>query len=122
MLGGIVAYSNEVKEGTVGVSHELLVKHGAVSGEVALALADGARKRLGADVGVGVTGIAGPGGGSDEKPVGTVWVALSAGEDQRIVRETRLSGTRAEVRERTTTLALHLLRQLLLGESDIART
>ncbi|HEX2701995.1 MAG TPA: competence/damage-inducible protein A [Solirubrobacteraceae bacterium] len=118
VLGGIVAYSNEVKESAVGVPHATLVEFGAVSEQVALALADGARERLGADLGIGVTGIAGPGGGTAEKPVGLVWVAVSSRGGARVVRQTRMPGGRADIRERTTTLALHLLRRLLLGESD----
>ncbi len=118
LRGGIVAYSNEIKESLVGVDHQLLAEHGAVSGEVALALADGARERLGATIGVGVTGVAGPGGGTAAKPVGTVWVAVSSSAGRSIVRHTMLRGSRAEVRERTTTVALHLLRRLLLGEDD----
>jgi nicotinamide-nucleotide amidase len=100
------------------VPHATLVEFGAVSAETALALADGARERLGADLAVGVTGIAGPGGGTAEKPVGLVWVAVSSRDGARIVRQARMPGGRADIRERTTTLALHLLRRLLLGESD----
>jgi nicotinamide-nucleotide amidase len=118
VLGGIVAYSNEVKEAAVGVPHATLAEFGAVSAETALALADGARERLGADLAVGVTGIAGPGGGTAEKPVGLVWVAVSSRDGARIVRQARMPGGRADIRERTTTLAVHLLRRLLLGESD----
>jgi nicotinamide-nucleotide amidase len=83
-----------------------------VSPEVARALADGARARFGADLGIGITGIAGPGGGSAEKPVGTVCLCVSApwGVDERVVR---LPGSRADVRDRTTTVALHMLRGLL---------
>jgi nicotinamide-nucleotide amidase len=120
LRGGIVAYSDEVKEALVGVGHDVLVRHGAVSAQTALALADGARGRLSCDIGVGVTGIAGPGGGSAEKPVGLVFVAASAHDGRHIVRRSQLPGNRAEVRERTTTLAMHLLRRLLLGESDAA--
>jgi nicotinamide-nucleotide amidase len=118
VLGGIVAYSNAVKEALAGVPHALLEERGAVSAEVAAALADGARARIGADLGIGVTGIAGPDGGSEDKPVGLVWVAVSAGDGARIVRQTRLPGGRADIRDRSTTLALHLLRRLLLGERD----
>jgi nicotinamide-nucleotide amidase len=118
LLGGIVAYSNAVKESLVGVPAALLETHGAVSAEVAVALADGARARLGADVGIGVTGIAGPDGGSEEKPVGLVWVAVSGPDGARLVRQMRLPGGRADIRDRSTTLALHLLRRLLLGERD----
>jgi nicotinamide-nucleotide amidase len=116
--GGIVAYSNAVKESAVGVPHSTLEDFGAVSAETALALADGARARLGADLGIGVTGIAGPGGGSEEKPVGLVWVAVSSREGRRIVRRSLVPGARAEIRDRSTTLALHLLRRLLGGDSD----
>jgi nicotinamide-nucleotide amidase len=118
VLGGVVAYSNEVKESAVGVPHATLVEFGAVSRETAAALADGARERLGADIGIGVTGIAGPGGGTEEKPVGLVWVAVSSREGARIVRRSLVPGGRADIRDRSTTLALHLLRRLLLGESD----
>jgi nicotinamide-nucleotide amidase len=118
VLGAIVAYSNSVKESAVGVARATLVEFGAVSSETAVALADGARERLGADVGIGVTGIAGPEGGSEEKPVGLVWVAVSSREGARIVRRSLVPGTRAEIRDRATTLALHLMRRLLAGESD----
>lgn len=122
LRGGLVAYSDEIKERLAGVPSELLVAHGAVSAETALALADGARERFDAEIGVGVTGIAGPGGGSAEKPVGLVWIAASAADDRRLVRRVQLPGGRADVRERATTVALHLLRRLLLGESDPAPT
>ncbi|MGN6373033.1 MAG: competence/damage-inducible protein A [Solirubrobacteraceae bacterium] len=114
VLGGIVAYSNEVKTAQAGVSSELIERHGAVSEPVAKALAHGARERLGADVGIGVTGIAGPGGGSEEKPVGLVWVSVVCGEqDAGLTRSVRLPGDRADVRERATTVAMHLLRRVL---------
>jgi nicotinamide-nucleotide amidase len=118
--GGIVAYSNEVKISLAQVPAELIEAHGAVSAEVALALAEGARSALGADIGLGVTGIAGPGGGSEEKPVGLVWLALVGPDGRRLVRRTDQRGTRADVRERSTTSIMHLLRRLLLGESDAA--
>ncbi|HEY1777121.1 MAG TPA: competence/damage-inducible protein A [Solirubrobacteraceae bacterium] len=118
--GGIVAYSNEVKISLAQVPAELIEAHGAVSAEVALALAEGARSALGADIGLGVTGIAGPGGGTEEKPVGLVWLAVVAPDGRRLVRRTDQRGTRADVRERSTTSIMHLLRRLLLGESDAA--
>ena len=93
--------------------------HGAVSREVADALADGVRARLGAEIGVSTTGIAGPGGGTEEKPVGTVWVT-AAGPDGRLTRGIRLPGSRADVRDRTGVVALHLIRRLLMGERDPA--
>ena len=116
--GGIVAYANEVKAEVAGVPAELIERHGAVSEEVAIALAQGAQRVLGADIGIGVTGVAGPGGGTEEKPVGLVWLALVGPEGRRIVRRTDQRGSRADVRERSTTSAMHLLRRLLLGESD----
>ncbi len=115
--GALVAYANDVKVTLAGVGQKLIERHGAVSQEVAEALADGARERLGADVGVGVTGIAGPGGGSEEKPVGLVWVSVSrAGAGGRLTRSLTLPGGRADVRDRATTVAMHLLRRALLGE------
>ena len=112
--GGLVVYSNEAKVALAGVPPELIARVGAVSEEVAAALADGARDALGADVGVGVTGIAGPGGGSDAKPVGLVWLSVSHRDGRRLTRSITLPGTRADVRDRATTVALHLVRRLLL--------
>lgn len=115
-VGAIVAYSNEVKMARAGVPRELIEAHGAVSAEVARALADGARKELGADVGVGITGVAGPGGGTDEKPVGLVWLSVTTGAhppSDPITRSINLPGGRADVRERATTIAMHLVRRAL---------
>jgi nicotinamide-nucleotide amidase len=120
MLGGIVAYGNEAKVALAGVDPDLLARVGAVSAEVADALADGARARFGADVGVGVTGIAGPDGGTPEKPVGRVYVSIAGSDGGRVARKLDLPGGRADVRDRTTTLALHMLRRLLRGELDDA--
>jgi nicotinamide-nucleotide amidase len=111
--GGIVAYSDEAKVALAGVAQELIESHGAVSAEVAQALAEGARARLDADVGVGVTGIAGPGGGSEEKPVGLVWLSVAGGETPSLTRSVNLPGDRADVRDRATTVAMHLLRRAL---------
>jgi nicotinamide-nucleotide amidase len=122
--GGLVVYSNAAKSGLAGVEPDLIERFGAVSTEVADALADGAAERFGADIGIGITGIAGPDGGTEEKPVGLVCFSVSAraGEaaagDARITRSARLPGDRADVRDRATTVALHLLRRLLLGEAD----
>ena len=113
VLGGVVVYSNEAKTALAGVPEALIERHGAVSPEVAAALADGAIARFGAGLGIGITGIAGPGGGSAEKPVGTVCVSVAAADGERRDRTVLLPGDRAMVRERTTTVALHLLRQLL---------
>ena len=111
--GGIVAYSDEVKISQAGVPRALIEAHGAVSGEVAQALADGARSRLGADVGVGVTGVAGPGGGTEDKPVGLVWLSVAAGEAPHMTRSVNLPGGRADVRDRATTVAMHMIRRAL---------
>jgi nicotinamide-nucleotide amidase len=111
-VGGVIAYSDRAKRERLGVAAELLERHGAVSAEVAAAMAAGARAELAADVAVAVTGIAGPGGGTPEKPVGLVFLTVSspAGE---VTRELRLPGDREEIRARATTAALHLVRQLL---------
>ncbi|HEY2160695.1 MAG TPA: competence/damage-inducible protein A [Solirubrobacteraceae bacterium] len=119
--GGVVAYSNEAKVALVGVESSLIERFGAVSSEVAQALADGAAERFASDFGVGITGIAGPDGGSEEKPVGTVCFSVASNNGQRITRSTRLPGGRADVRDRSTTVALHLLRRLLVGENGISR-
>jgi nicotinamide-nucleotide amidase len=114
-LGGLVVYSNAAKTALAGVPAELIERVGAVSAEVAEALADGARAALGADVGVGITGIAGPGGGTEEKPVGTVCFSVSTGDGARLTRTIHLPGGRDDVRDRSTTVALHLVRRVLLG-------
>jgi len=118
--GAIVAYGNDVKVSEAGVAEELIARHGAVSGEVAEALADGARTRLGADVGVGVTGVAGPGGGTPDKPVGLVWFSVAAGGDGNLTRSVNLPGGRADIRDRATTVAMHLIARALRGELDAA--
>jgi nicotinamide-nucleotide amidase len=114
VLGGVAAYANSAKEQLLGVPAEMLAEHGAVSPQVAAALADGARARFGADVGVGITGVAGPGGGTPDKPVGTVHLCV-AGPDGREARSPVFPGDRAAVRERSVTRAMHLLRALLVG-------
>jgi nicotinamide-nucleotide amidase len=116
--GGIVAYANEAKVSQAGVARELIEEHGAVSAEVAQALAEGAGSRLGADVGVGLTGVAGPGGGSEEKPVGLVWLSVAlAGRSstgrEPLTRSVNLPGGRADVRDRATTVAMHMIRRAL---------
>ena len=112
--GGIVVYSNDAKIAQAGVPAELIEHHGAVSAEVAQALAAGARAQLGADVGVGVTGVAGPGGGTEEKPVGLVWLSVSLAGAEPLTRSVNLPGGRADVRDRATTVALHLVRRALI--------
>lgn len=111
---GFVTYTNEAKAELLGVSEADLAAHGAVSAPVAEQMAHGARHRAGVDLGVAITGIAGPEGGSAEKPVGLVFVALSSGEGET-VRRFQFSGTRATIRERTVQVALDLVRRTLLG-------
>jgi nicotinamide-nucleotide amidase len=118
MHGGLIVYSNESKAALAGVDPAVIERVGAVSEEVARALADGARSRLGASVGVGITGIAGPDGGTEEKPVGTVWFSVSHTDGRRLTRHTQLPGGRFDIRDRATTVAMHLVRRLLLGQSD----
>ncbi len=107
-LGGVVAYSNQAKRSLLGVGADLLEEKGAVSREVAEEMARGVAWRFGASVGIGITGIAGPGGGTDEKPVGTVWIAGWWQGEVRARRE-RFGGGRHEVRERAAQSALHLV-------------
>jgi nicotinamide-nucleotide amidase len=116
VAGGVVAYSNDAKVELLGVPPKLIERHGAVSPEVAEAMADGALERFHADLGIGVTGIAGPGGGTEEKPVGYVCICVKRSDETAIARDIVLPGDRAEIRDRSTTLAFHLLRRLLLGE------
>jgi len=118
-LGGVVAYADDVKRDELGVSGELLATHGAVSAEVAQAMAEGARQRLRADVAVSVTGVAGPGGGTPRKPVGRVHLHAS-GPDGALARTLDIPGEREQVRARATVSALHLLRALLTGTCDEA--
>ncbi|HXD71988.1 MAG TPA: competence/damage-inducible protein A [Gaiellales bacterium] len=119
--GGVVAYSNELKMSLLGVPAELLEAHGAVSAEVAEAMAEGARERLGADVAVSVTGVAGPGGGTEDKPVGLVYLHVASpagGEGRRM----EWPGDRAVVRARATVAALQLLRAHVVAASAHARS
>jgi nicotinamide-nucleotide amidase len=118
-VGAVVAYSDDVKRSELGVPEEVLAAHGAVSAEVAAAMAEGARQRLGADVAVAVTGVAGPGGGTPEKPVGRVYLH-AAGPDGSLTRMLDLPGEREQIRVRATVTALHLLRALLRGSRDEA--
>ncbi|HLE98352.1 MAG TPA: competence/damage-inducible protein A [Gaiellaceae bacterium] len=111
-LGSVVAYANEVKESGLGVSQQILECHGAVSAETASAMAHGVRERLGADIAVAVTGVAGPEGGTEEKPVGLVFVH-AVGPEGEEARRTELPGDREMVRGRATAASLHLVRRLL---------
>jgi nicotinamide-nucleotide amidase len=116
-VGGVVAYADELKRAELGVPGELLERHGAVSAEVAAAMAQGARERLGVDVAVSVTGIAGPDGGSAEKPVGLVYFH-AAGPDGERGLEFDFPGDRDTIRRRATVTALHLVRRLLTQSRD----
>ena len=116
-VGGVVAYGDDVKRRELGVPEALLAEHGAVSAEVAAAMAEGVRGRLGADVAVAVTGIAGPDGGTAEKPVGRVHLHAT-GPDGSLARMLDLPGEREQIRVRAAVTALHLLRALLLGSRD----
>ena len=115
VAGGVVSYSNEAKAQLLGVDPALIEAHGAVSEPVAEAMAAGALKRFGADTAVAITGIAGPGGGTPEKPVGTVCFTVKLAEGRQVTRTLRLPGNRSDVRERSTTVAMHLLRRVLTG-------
>ncbi|ORW33073.1 competence/damage-inducible protein A [Mycobacterium paraense] len=115
VAGGVVSYSNDAKAGLLGVDPALIEQHGAVSEPVAEAMAAGALKRFGADTAVAITGIAGPGGGTPEKPVGTVCFTVMLADGRTDTRTLRLPGNRSDVRERSTTVAMHLLRRLLSG-------
>ncbi len=114
VAGGVVAYANEAKSGVLGVDPALIAEHGAVSAQVAEAMAAGALRRLDADTAVAITGVAGPGGGTEEKPVGTVWFCVALADGPGVTRCVRVPGERADVRERSTTVAMHLLRRALI--------
>jgi nicotinamide-nucleotide amidase len=116
-VGGVVAYSDEVKAQELGVPTEVLEQHGAVSAETAAAMAAGARARLGVEVAVSVTGVAGPGGGTPEKPVGLVFLHAE-GPDGARTRRLDLPGDREAIRARSTVAALHLVRTLLARSRD----
>jgi len=110
-LGGVIAYHNDVKRNMLGVRGEDIERYGAVSEQVALQMASGVRDKLGADVGVSVTGIAGPGGGTPEKPVGLVWIAVHASEVK--ARRFHVGGDRGEIRQRAAQAALEMVRRAL---------
>jgi nicotinamide-nucleotide amidase len=116
-MGGVIAYDNAVKVRELGIDNAMLVEHGAVSEQVALAMATGVRTRFGTTVGIGITGVAGPGGGSPEKPVGTVWVAVDLDGEAHAVRGV-LPGDRGEIRWRAAQLALDRLRRAFERETD----
>ena len=112
-LGGTVAYHNDVKACALGVPPSLVAAHGAVSSEVALAMAEGVLARIGADVAIATTGVAGPGGGTRGKPVGTVWVAVADRRGVRRAYRHRFKGDRGVVRRATVRAALEVAVSLL---------
>ncbi|GAC1307135.1 MAG: competence/damage-inducible protein A [Vulcanimicrobiaceae bacterium] len=119
--GGIVAYDNDLKAALLDVDPALIAEYGAVSEAVAAAMARGANARLGTDIAIATTGIAGPGGGSSEKPVGLVYVAVAFGRGEMTVRRVTLPGSRDDIRRRSTLVALNLLwRELDVLESKVA--
>jgi PncC family amidohydrolase len=118
-VGGIVAYSDEIKEAQLGVPREVLAAYGAVSAETAESMAAGAQRVLRADVGASVTGIAGPGGGTAEKPVGLVYLHVSAKDDSEAVR-LELPGDRDRIRGRATAWLLHQLRRVLSRSDELS--
>ena len=120
VAGGVVAYANEAKSGVLGVDQALIETHGAVSEPVAEAMAHGALRRFDADTAVAITGIAGPGGGTKDKPVGTVCFSVMLSDGPTLTRTLLLPGNRSDIRERSTTVAMHLLRRALLGAKDPA--
>lgn len=113
VMGGAVSYSNAAKAELLGVDPALIEAHGAVSEPVAEAMATGALRRFDADTAVAITGIAGPGGGTAEKPVGTVCFTVKLADGRTDTRTLRLPGNRSDVRERSTTVAMHMLRRAL---------
>ena len=112
LLAGIVSYSNQAKKELLGVPEQLLSKHGAVSEEVARAMAEGVRRTVGSDIGISVTGIAGPTGGTPQKPVGLVYLALST-EKETVAKKQQFSGSRIDIKLRTSQVALDMIRTAL---------
>lgn len=115
LLLDAVTYSNASKQALLGVAEDSLRAHGAVSGEVAAEMAEGALRLAGADIGVAVTGLAGPGGGSDEKPIGTVWFALARKGSPTYTRTRKLVGDRERIRTLASYIALHLVARAAQG-------
>ncbi|KKE99222.1 competence/damage-inducible protein A [Mycolicibacterium obuense] len=113
VCGGVVAYANSAKAEVLGVDPELIEAHGAVSEPVAEAMARGALARFGADTAVAITGVAGPGGGTEAKPVGTVCFSVALAGGTVVTRTTTMPGGRSDVRDRSTTIAMHMLRRVL---------
>jgi PncC family amidohydrolase len=113
-MGGIIAYANQAKMRLLGVSESTLASHGAVSQETVLEMARGVRQALNADIGIAVSGIAGPGGGSPDKPVGLVWIGLSAADASQ-ARSYLFPGDRLAVKEQSAEAALQMVLAYLKG-------
>ncbi len=118
MLGGMVSYSNQVKAEQLGVSKRDLENVGAVSKEVALQMAKGVAEKIGADIGISTTGIAGPDGGSEEKPVGTVWVGYWS-QDEHFAIKAMFTKDRLLNKERSMRMALEITRRVLKGIEEM---
>ena len=114
-LGSVTSYANSVKENVLGVPAEIIQKHGAVSSECAAAMAEGVRKLTGSDFSVSTTGIAGPGGGSEEKPVGLVWIGVSSKHGTQTYKVLN-KGDRQRNIERSAAQALNYLRKKILND------
>jgi nicotinamide-nucleotide amidase len=117
IAGGVVAYANEAKMDLLGVEEALIAEHGAVSEPVAEAMAEGALSRFDADTAVSITGIAGTDGGTEEKTVGTVCWSVKTADGRSMTRTVRLPGDRADIRDRSTTVAMHMLRRVLTADA-----
>jgi len=114
-VGGVVSYANDAKESFLGVADQTLREHGAVSEQTAREMARGARDRFGADLGAAITGVAGPGGGTEEKPVGTVWFAIADRDGREVAKRRSFVGDRALVRRSASVYTLELVRRHLVG-------
>jgi PncC family amidohydrolase len=114
-LGGVVAYANAAKTALLGVEAQLLERHGAVSGQVVGAMAEGVLRATGADFGIGVSGVAGPDGGTPEKPVGTVWIAVASRKGGGRVEPFFFPGAREAVRRRSASAACIVAECLVAG-------
>jgi nicotinamide-nucleotide amidase len=121
-LGGVVAYDNDLKITVLGVGRQTLEKHGAVSREVAVEMARGARRITGADFAIATTGIAGPGGGTPEKPVGTVWIAVATPEGEVHAQKMQFHGSRPEIMDRAVVSAVEMLRAAITAKPRAGST
>jgi PncC family amidohydrolase len=116
-LGGVVSYDDSVKENVLGVPHDVIAQHGAVSAECALAMARGVLKLLSVDIAVSITGVAGPGGGTAAKPVGTTFISVIAPDEARVERFA-WTGSRQENRRQSVEAALNLICDMVAGDND----